>query len=175
MLTVERLREMLDFDPETGVFQWRRTTSNRVSVCSCAGHSGRKGYIYIRLDRRLYRAHRLAWLYQKGLWPVGQIDHINGVACDNRFINLREASHAENQRNTGIQKNSTSGLKGVSWSKKDKRWIAQITFNRKHYYLGGFKSKEEAHKAYCASAKQHFGNFANDGNGSLFFDRGQSN
>ena len=85
-LTAERLREVLDYDPDTGVFTRKVRTASSVKVGDVAGSLNGKGYIRIRVDGRLYFAHRLAWLYVHGEWPVDQVDHINGIKNDNRIV-----------------------------------------------------------------------------------------
>jgi len=88
------------------------------------------------------------------------VDHINGNPLDNRKSNLRICTHAENSNNTGPRKNNTSGYKGVYWAKRNKRWLAQITHNGKQVYIGHYKDKEEAARAYDAKAKEFQGEFA---------------
>ena len=112
MLTVERLRQLLDYNPGTGAFIWVCPTSHRVFVGSLAGTPHNKGYRKICVDGVRYFAHRLAWLYMTGEMPKEQIDHINRDTTDDRFINLRQASSSQNQRNREKQANNTSGFKG---------------------------------------------------------------
>lgn len=104
MLTAERLRAALDYDPATGLFRWIERPNQKIIVGSIAGHVGRKGYIYVTIDKRKYAAHRLAWLYVNGEWPKEQIDHINRVKDDNRISNLRDVSDAENKLNIDYSK-----------------------------------------------------------------------
>src|SRR4029450_2313606 len=113
-LTAERLRELLDYDPETGDFTWK-VNRRCVRSGSVAGNVNCvDGYCYIGVDARRYHAHRLAWLYIKGAWPNDQIDHINGNKADNRFANLRQATHSQNQANGGRYSNNASGYNGVT-------------------------------------------------------------
>ena len=100
--------------------------------------------------------HRLIMDAPKGM----DVDHINGNPLDNRKSNLRICTHAENQRNKGAYKNNTSGYKGVSWYKRDKKWIAGIKHNNKGIYIGLFEDKEEAARAYDKKAKELHGEFA---------------
>jgi len=90
-----------------------------------------------------------------------EIDHIDGNKTNNNLLNLRFCSKSENQRNRGVQKNNTSGYKGVSWSEKDKKWIARIKVSRKRLFLGRFKDKEEAYRAYCEASKEFHKDFSN--------------
>src|SRR5690606_11618117 len=101
------------------------------------------GYREVGIDGRLYKAHRVIWLYIAGEWP-DEIDHINGDRSDNRFANLRAVSRAENMRNKRSYKNNRSGQNGVSWHNQDRRWIAYITINGKFKRLGGFINKDDA-------------------------------
>jgi hypothetical protein len=105
-------------------------------------------------------AHRLAWLWVHGRWPGCEIDHINSDGLDNRIQNLREATHAQNQRNQSKRSDNTSGLKGVSWHKRGKKWKAQICHMGKWHALGLYDCSEEAHKAYVAAAHRFHGEFA---------------
>jgi hypothetical protein len=108
-------------------------------------------YIGIRLDNVLYLAHRLAWFYSYGKWPVDQIDHINGDRTDNRLINLREATNAENAQNKRIRAGK-SGFCGVR--KENSKWLAEIKVNYKPIRIGLFNTPEEAHQAYIAAKRK---------------------
>jgi hypothetical protein len=160
MVTAYRLRELLDYNQETGVFT-QRLNRTGVKAGAIAGTNHCMGYRTIRLEGRDYLAHRLAWLYMTGAWPTHQIDHINGVKDDNCFANLREATHAENNRNTGRRSDNTSGFKGVIFDRRNGgRWRAYIQKNGRMRHIGGFDTPEEAHKAYCEAAREHHGEFA---------------
>ena len=151
MLTQSRLKQLLHYDPETGVFTWRVSPCNRVRTVSVAGSLGMKGYRRIRIDRSNYFAHRLAWLYMHGQFPCDKTDHINGVKDDNRIANLRAATDAQNSQNRAKQSNNTSGIPGVYWSSKNKKWCAMIGINRRRKYIGYFDDPEAAHAAYLAA------------------------
>ncbi len=135
-----RLKELVDYNPNTGEFRWKTEVGN------IAGYIRSNGYVRIELDRKSYLAHRLVWLYVHGKWPIG-IDHINHDKTDNRIENLREVTRAENQKNLPVFKNNTSGVPGVSWSKSSKKWQANIKTEGKVIYLGLFQDKNEAIKA----------------------------
>lgn len=150
-LTAERLREVLDYDPETGVFRWRKLRHRPAKdVGSIAGCPKGDGYWVIMVDRRRYRAHRLAWLYMTGAWPKLDIDHKNGIEDDNRFVNLREATQMQNQRNCRRHRHNTSGFKGVR--RRGARWEACIKHAGRVLYLGIFEAPADAHAAYCRAA-----------------------
>ena len=151
-ITVETLRRLLDYEPDTGIFCWRIQPSRSVKAGAVAGSVNGDGYRYITVNRKAFAAHRLAWLYTHGVWPDHQIDHINGYKTDNRIANLRDVSGTVNMQNqTRSPKNSTSGYRGVRWDKRDKRWRATIKVNRKCHHIGYFKTAEEAHAAYLAA------------------------
>lgn len=157
-LTVERLREVLSYDPETGYFTWVKRLSNNVPG-SRAGSDDRRGYLTVRIDKVVYRLHRLAWFYVHGEWPPHDIDHINGMPSDNRLTNLRPATKSQNMWNAKRRADNTSGYKGVCWSTAKKKWEAKISLNGKMKFLGRFDKAEDAHGAYCKAASQHFGEF----------------
>jgi hypothetical protein len=157
-LTAERLRELLSYDPETGVFTWR-VNRRRWKAGQMAGTIVEKGYIRIRVDDRLYLAHRLAVLYVTGSWPADQVDHVNGVKADNRIANIRECTPGQNARNRKRRCGGASDLKGA-YRASGGRWSSSITHNRRRFYLGVFDTQEEAHAAYCAAAQEHHGEFA---------------
>ena len=163
MLTQSTLKSFLDYDPETGIFTRVKvkTTSNSNPGDVAGGSNGR--YQTISVDNKRYLSHRLAWLYMTGSFPPVFIDHINGVTDDNRFINLREATHSENLLNQKLQKNNTSGAKGVYWNKQHNNWIAKIGFNGKPHYLGAFKDIEDAKIAVMKGREALHGDFCNHG------------
>jgi hypothetical protein len=155
MLTQERLKELLHYDPETGVFT-NRMSRGRAKAGAIAGCLT-KGYVRICVDGRLHEAHRLAWCYVNGCWPREQIDHINCVKSDNRIANLREATNTENARNAPGHRNTKSGKKGVY--PDGGRWRAMI-YNNNLIHLGCYATIDEAHAAYAAAARIHCGDFA---------------
>jgi hypothetical protein len=165
-LTAERLREILYYDPGTGVFRYRRNRGGGKLKGDIAGFISPKsdanggGYRIIAIEGREYGAHRLAWLYMTGAWPTGRVDHKNTIRDDNRFDNLREATHSQNMANKNLQANNTSGLKGVTWNKNARKWVASIQANGKQRHLGLFLTAKSAHDAYCRAAYELFGSFA---------------
>lgn len=163
-LSAERLRELLNYNPKTGIFTWRASATSRRRMNPYvnreqAGSLRPNGYRAIRVDYMLYQEHRLAWLYTYGIWPAEHIDHINRNRADNRIANLREASRGQNLANMPIHKDNLSGYKGVSFHKR-LGWFARICVNRKHHFLGYHASAMEAHDAYVAAAKRLRGSFA---------------
>jgi hypothetical protein len=153
--TLEEVRALLDYDPETGIFRWRKKPSPRTRAGSVAGCLNSDGYARISIDDRLYPAHRLAWLLTKGTWPQQQIDHADGQRSNNALANLREVSAGANQQNLAKRRRpASSKYLGVSWNKAAGRWIAQICLNGKQHYLGSFASEQDAYAAYLAAKSQ---------------------
>lgn len=151
ILTQERLKSILDYIPETGVFHWKKPGSTRMRVGQVAG-ADTNGYRQIRIDGTLHRSHRLVWMYVHGVWPVGCIDHINGVTNDNRIANLRDVSHAHNLQNqTKAHSNNTSGYLGVT--RMGATWIARISVGHTKKYLGSFATADSAHRAYLEAKR----------------------
>lgn len=160
---VDALRSMLRYDPGTGLFTWNVAPNGRIKIGQRAGRTSQDGYTEITITGRLYGAHRLAWLYVHGRWPVDEIDHRNGIRSDNRIANLREATREQQTWNS--RGTSASGFKGVYRNKKNgtpcvDSWCAIIQVAGKRRYLGSFKTPEEAHAAYCRVARAHRGEFA---------------
>jgi hypothetical protein len=159
-LTQEVLREILEYDPSTGIFTHRTKITNGKDAGEVAGYTEVDGYTRISVRGRLYAAHRLAWLYMYGEFPTGDLDHINRIKGDNRISNLRPCSKKENQENkVAAQKNNRScGLRGVSWYRQHSKWKAQIQTQGKSIHLGYFDCPHEAHAAYMkAKAVYHPG------------------
>ncbi len=157
---VARVRELLNYDPETGVLTWRVARRGPAVAGSVAGTPVR-GYVHVMVDGTLFYAHRLAWLLATGDDPgASQVDHRDGNRANNRLANLRLATHAENARN---QRKQTTGryLKGA-WRLPSGRFQATIKAPLP-LYLGTFDNEQAAHEAYVAAAKHHFGEFANAG------------
>lgn len=154
-LTVGRLRELLDYNPETGEFRWRVHRADNARSGSVAGSLNHGGYWRVSIQGHTYLAHRLAWLYVHGEWPTTGIDHKNGVTEDNRIANLREATQMENGGNKRkAHINSKTGLLGTSWHSPTKKFLAQIQLDGKNTYLGLFKTAEEAHQAYLKAKRE---------------------
>lgn len=164
-LTQQRVRELLDYDPATGLFRWKKRTSNRVKIGDVAGVKGVNGYIYLAIDNYRLLAHRVVRLYVFGDWPRDQIDHINRDRSDNRLENLRLASVSDNACNGRLRSTNTSGFRGVSLIKKNTKrpWLAQIVKDGRQYGLGYYATKEEAYDAYRRAAAELHGRFASDG------------
>jgi hypothetical protein len=159
-LTQARLKDLLDYDSTTGVFTWRvKPPHSHIDLGSIAGCEAPDGYVVLGIDGHYYKSHRLAWLYSYGHWPNKKLDHINGARNDNRLINLRLATSAENCRNARISKNNKSGFKGVHWNKASGKWRATCKAGEKPKYLGSFDTAEAAATAYRNYAMTHHGEF----------------
>lgn len=156
-LTAEHLRSILHYSPETGIFTWKVSTSSRIKSGDATGSQNGEGYLHIQLQRRRYKAHRLAWLYVYGEWPTDQIDHINRNRSDNRISNLREATNKQNGQNKSKRSDNTSGHPGVYWLKQSSKWRACIMHNYKLTHLGYFADREEAIAARKAGELRYWG------------------
>jgi HNH endonuclease len=156
-VTSARLRELLDYDPDTGEFRWLDRVCGRVRADLVAGTLADNGYWLITLDRRQYRAHQLAWFYMTGEW-CSLIDHRDGDPSNNRWSNLRSATLSQSNANRRLHRNNSCGLKGVSRSRSG--WRATIHKNRQKHHLGIFPTPQDAHAAYVKAARKLFGEFA---------------
>jgi len=163
MLTKEEVLDEFAYDRERGVLinKKDRGANRRAKAGSVAGFV-HDGYVVTKIDGRCYRIHRLIWFIEHGKFPEFEIDHANGDKLDNRIANLREATHAENQRNSGIPRHNTSGYKGV-YRRSSGRFSACIRSRGKSLHLGSFDTKEEAYAAYCAKGLELHGMFFHDG------------
>jgi hypothetical protein len=152
LLTQDRLKELLEYNPETGKFVRliSRTSSPKGAVIGSL-HS--QGYLTVWIDGLHHKCHRLAWLYVHGRWPVAMIDHINGIKSDNGIANLREATASQNLQNraTAYSNNKSSGILGVYWHEQAGKWQAKITLDGKSKSLGLYHEKEQARAAYLAA------------------------
>jgi len=161
LLSQAQLRDILEYNPETGVFRWLKATAQRVKIGDVAGTPIR-GYTIIKINNKQHCAHRLVWLHVYGVWPEDQIDHINHDRSDNRMANLREVTRKENSKNRVLNINSKSGICGVNWVNRENKWRARIKSDKKDVYLGYFTDKFEA---ICArkSAEIKYGFHPNHG------------
>lgn len=162
---IEDLKELLDYDPDTGKFTWKVRRGGIITKGSPAGTVRRNdsnAYISILIDGKGYQAHRLAYYYMEGHWPKGDLDHINGNGLDNRWINLRVVTSSENSRNKKIRTDNSSGIQGVYWHKQICRWIARIRNAGKTIHL---LTTQDFFLACCArkSAENKYGYHPNHG------------
>jgi hypothetical protein len=140
MLTQQRLKEVLHYNPKTGVFTWIKNSN-------IASSKSPHGYLRVYVDGTSFYQHRLAWFYVNGCWPENEIDHINGVRTDNRINNIRLATRSENEMNTKMRSDNSSGVKGVSWYASRGRWVAEIRLQGKNIWLGQFEELKDAENA----------------------------
>jgi hypothetical protein len=147
LLSLDRLKYLLNYSPDTGLFIYNVSQGSR-GKGSVAGNLQTNGYRQIRIDKRLYLEHRLAWFYCFQEWPIKVLDHINGIKDDNRLDNLREVSQSQNLQNSGLASHNTSGYRGVSYVKSRNKFEAYISIDNIKKNLGHFNTAEEAHSAY---------------------------
>lgn len=158
ILTQARLRELLDYDPQTGVFTWCTRRNQLALQGGRAGTPDSHGHLQIGVDGKYYLAHRLVWMHVYGLWPNLDVDHINGIKSDNRIENLRDISTSMNCQNE-LKARSNSQTKLLGTHRVRYGYIAQICVNGKKRYIGLFKTAEEAHAAYIKTKRElHPGN-----------------
>ncbi len=176
MITQKKLKKLINYNPKTGVFTWLERTPDmfedgkypkkrlchKWNACYSGKQAGwtSRGYIQIKINGKSHQAHILAHIYMTGKKPIQNIDHKNGNPGDNKWCNLRLATPAENNANSKIRTNNSSGYKGVSFHKISKKWQAKIQTNGKQIYLGLFDTPQKAHKDYCKFAKKYHGKYA---------------
>lgn len=168
--SLQRVRELVDYNPETGATVWKvrplRPGNEHHDKIWNARFPGTPvgfdnvGYLATSIDGERYLVHRLCWFLYYGSWPSKDIDHINGNKRDNRIVNLRLATDSQNLCNGKLRKDSTSGFKGVSLDSRDGRWQAYLNVNGRRLSLGRYDTPEDAHAVRDAAAKQHHGEFA---------------
>lgn len=161
-LDAPTLRALLDYDPITGLFRWRNDRSN-VKAGSVAGCFDANGYWQITVLNRSRKAHHLAFLYMTGAWPDRHIDHVNQQKSDNRWSNLRLANDAQNNANRPVRRDSRSGVKGVIWVEKKRKWRAQIKHAGRGRHLGYFETAQLAHEFWCLASDMLHGEFSHHG------------
>jgi len=160
-LTVDLLNELFEYDKETGKLYWK-VVRQRGKVGDEVGCDNGRGYLVTGINGKTYKVHRVIFLMHKGYLPK-TLDHINGDRSDNRLENLRAVTRSQNQHNRKLNKNNTSGFKGVSWDTRRKTWRAYICLEGKRIYLGLFKTPEEADAVVRKAREELHGSFANHG------------
>lgn len=153
MITQEYLRLNFVYDANTGIMSYKNGQILGKNY---------DGYLNCSLNGIYYGVHRLIWLYVHGYMPQNYIDHINGNRSDNRLCNLREATNKQNQHNAKLRKDNTSGIKGVSWNKKDKKWNVQLKVDKKIIHIGRFNELEQAKTAISEARRKYHGEFSRD-------------
>ena len=160
-LTVDLLKHLFDYDKETGNLIWkikrRGITNGAVGGCTT-----KEGYRQVSINSKSYLAHRIVFLLHKGYLPK-TLDHINGDRADNRIENLRPVTGNQNQHNRKLNKNNTSGHKGVSWCKRKNKWTAAVKLESKRIHLGAFDNLEEAAEVVRAAREELHGDYAHHG------------
>ena len=146
-LTPRRLRELMTYDPYTGLF------TNRFGQVLGSGQTRAK-YIRIAIDNKMYLAHRLAWFWIHDEWPAYDLDHIDGNGQNNAIINLQQLDVGTNLRKGKQYKNNKTGNRGVMFETRRGKYKSQITYAGKNYFIGYFSTAEEAHEAYLKKLKE---------------------
>jgi hypothetical protein len=169
-VTAERVRQLFDYNPETGDFTWKPNPEkqkrwNTTWSGRKAGYMGSENHRYVQIfvDGQLYLGHRLAWLYVHGDFPSCGVDHIDGNPANNSIANLRPANQSQNASNMKTPRVNTSGYKGVTWCKSHRLWIGHVKKNYKYVLRSYFRTKEEAAAAVAIARDEHHGVFANHG------------
>lgn len=158
IITHEELIYKVSYNPETGLFFWNHNFGSRAAAGEVIGSDDMHGYKTVRLNKKSYKLHRLAWFYVNAEWPKGDIDHINGMRSDNRISNLRDVTRKINLENRTVSSKNACGLYGVYYDKRKKKYYSAISQNNKKIHLGMFETPEAAHAAYLqAKINSHAG------------------
>lgn len=147
MITAEEARETWSYDPLEGILRWKINAGKRARKGTISGHifnHHASSYLCVVFKGKNYRSHRICWLIHYGVWPSGQIDHIDHDGLNNKIENLRDVTASENMRNQRLRENNTTGAHGVYWNEKRKRWVAKIGVNGRVIELGRFIKIEDA-------------------------------
>lgn len=171
---IPRLRELLSYDPTTGLLTWlprkvraggvgcNDTAFNNKYAGKVTNYVGNAGHIYVTVEGHTFLGHRIAWALHYGEWPPRHIDHKNRNPADNRIENLRLATGTQNSANSGMNRRNKSGVKGVFWNRFRGKWQAIVGYNGKLILVGSFDRMEDAVVARQKAANEIFGEFANE-------------
>jgi len=164
VITAARLREVLHYNPETGVFTWRVRLGQRCVIGARAGtvRKDRRPRRSINIDGLYYAEHNLAWLYMTDEWPAHEIDHRNNDATDNRWGNLRPATREQNTQNARRRADNSTGFKGVQVHENG-RYYARVQINGERIFVGSFETPEEANAAIVKRRQELHGAYCNHG------------
>jgi hypothetical protein len=157
MITQEILKELLHYDPTTGIFTWKVKVWPGGIIGSIAGSIGWKGYWEVKLHSKKYKGHRLAWFYVYGIWPSNQIDHKDRIKLNNAIDNLRDVPQTINQQNRieAQRNNLSTGFHGVSYDKESGKYRARIKTDGIRKHLGRYETAELAYAAYLSAKKMY--------------------
>lgn len=161
VITAQELQQIVEYFPESGIFLWKITKGNYVKTGKEFGSWDLYGYKTVRINKKSYKLHRLAWLYVYGKMPANDIDHINGIRHDNRISNLRDVTRQTNLENQTIlkRKKKHTTLIGAYFDVRKNTYYSRISIKNKNIHLGTFKTEQQAHDAYVAAKRKfHFGN-----------------
>lgn len=149
----EYLKTVLNYNKDTGLFNYLKSFKNQYSNRKSSGGKTTNGYVFLVVDKKRYLAHRLAWLYEYGVWPANQIDHINGIRSDNRIENLRDTTQRENTQNFKCHRDGK--LPGVRFKQGLKKpYQSSFELNGKKIHCGYFFTEEEAYIARLGKLKE---------------------
>lgn len=152
-ITAEQVRELFDYNADTGVLSWKRPNGRRIRAGDVAGTPHTNGYLTCKIAGQTYLVHRLVWMHAHGEWP-NVIDHLNGQPKDNRLANLRNVSQKTNVQNThGPYRHNASGLPGAHWIEKRGKWSSLLYYDGKQHRLGYFETAIEASAAYIQAKR----------------------
>lgn len=147
LISHERLLQVLDYNPDTGIFRWKEAIGPRAQIGEIAGSRTKDShntYHRIHIDGRTYRAHRLAWFYVYAVWPTNEIDHINRNSLDNRVSNLRDATHSLNRLNSNLHRSNEIGHRNIGFNRRSGKYRVRFIVKGQQHFLGSFKTLEAA-------------------------------
>lgn len=153
---------VLIYQPSTGIFRWRTRTGGKAVKGSIAGGVNSRGYVSLRVKGKNYTAHRLAFFLVNGFLPP-EVDHIDGNKTNNSATNLRASTKSENQHNSKIRKDNSTGVKGVHWDSRDRKWVSSIKKDKVRHDLGRYESIFDAACAVISMRNRLHGDFGNRG------------
>jgi hypothetical protein len=146
-ITKQYVQELFLYEESSGNLIRKKSVSTNTKAGDVVGIKNSHGYLHFRINRKLFFVHRVVWLFHKGSWPTGVIDHINRNKLDNRIENLRDTTIQANNINKDLQRNNKTGIRNVSWRDRNKVFCASCRRGGKQNYLGEFKNAKDAEQA----------------------------